>query len=201
MSQSADDYFASPSEDPLRICCYGSSSSLTPLEYLTQAETLGRTLARRGHICVNGAGSSGCMAAMNDGASAEGGRIVGVIHEMFVVDGSDWVSKEGGAHSAFHEGKREILVAGGNDLQERKRLLVEGADALIVLPGGPGTWDELWEMCCARNLGFTDIPIVCVSVAGYYEPFRLMLDRAYRDKLVRNKPESLLHFEPNSLEA
>jgi len=145
MSQSADDYFASPSEDPLRICCYGSSSSLTPLEYLTQAETLGRTLARRGHICVNGAGSSGCMAAMNDGASAEGGRIVGVIHEMFVVDGSDWVSKEGGAHSAFHEGKREILVAGGNDLQERKRLLVEGADALIVLPGG--------TICCITVVG------------------------------------------------
>lgn len=83
------------------------------------------------------------MAAMNDGASDEGGHIVGVIHEMFVVDGSDWVSEEGGAHSAFHGGGREILVAGGNDLQERKRLLVEGADALVVLPGGPGTWDEV----------------------------------------------------------
>lgn len=142
-AQSEDDYLSSPSDDLLRICCYGSSSSLTPIEYLTQAEKLGRALACRGHVCVNGAGSSGCMAAMNDGASAEGGHIVGVIHEMFVVDGSDWVSSEGGAHSAFHGGKREILVAGGNDLQERKRLLVEGADALIVLPGGPGTWDEV----------------------------------------------------------
>jgi predicted Rossmann-fold nucleotide-binding protein len=80
------------------------------------------------------------MAAMNQGASDHSGKIVGVIHEMFVVDGSDWLE---GSHSVFAENKRQLLVARGNDLQERKRLLVEGADALVVLPGGPGTWDEV----------------------------------------------------------
>jgi len=148
-----------PAGKPLRITCYGSSSSRTPSRYTSEAHRLGLVLARRGHVCVNGAGSSGCMAAMNDGASAGGGHIVGVIHEMFIVDGSDWLQ---GAHAAFDErgggGKwgeegrdgeeektadRELLVAGGDDLQERKRLLVEGADALVVLPGGPGTWDEV----------------------------------------------------------
>ena len=125
---------------PLRICCYGSSSSRTPKKYTDAAYSLGHLLARRGHTCVNGAGSAGCMAAMNHGANDGDGHIVGVIHEMFVVDGSDWFE---GAHSVFREGKNEILVANGNDLQERKRLLVEGADALVVLPGGPGTWDEV----------------------------------------------------------
>jgi len=124
----------------LRICCYGSSSSRTPKKYTDAAYSLGHLLARRGHTCVNGAGSAGCMAAMNHGANDGDGHIVGVIHEMFVVDGSDWFE---GAHSVFREGKNEILVANGNDLQERKRLLVEGADALVVLPGGPGTWDEV----------------------------------------------------------
>jgi predicted Rossmann-fold nucleotide-binding protein len=81
------------------------------------------------------------MAAMNQGAHDHNGRIVGVIHEMFVVDGSDWLE---GSHSVFTNGeKNELLIAKGDNLQERKRLLVDGADALIVLPGGPGTWDEV----------------------------------------------------------
>jgi len=125
---------------PLRICCYGSSSSRTPEKYTNAAYDLGHLLARRGHTCVNGAGSTGCMAAMNRGANDGDGHIVGVIHEKFVVDGSDWFE---GAHSVFRDGRNEIVVASGNDLQERKRLLVEGADALVVLPGGPGTWDEV----------------------------------------------------------
>jgi predicted Rossmann-fold nucleotide-binding protein len=132
----------------LRVTCYGSSSSKTPMRYLKAAETLGYTLAKRGHICVNGAGSHGCMAAMNDGAVIGNGHIVGVIHEMFVVDAyfgdQKIVERDGGAHealmkSAFKKDEkgpiREILVAGGSDLQERKKMLVQNADALVVLPG------------------------------------------------------------------
>jgi predicted Rossmann-fold nucleotide-binding protein len=173
----------------LRVCCYGSSSSQTPMAYLQEAATLGFLLAIRGHTCVNGAGSFGCMAAMNDGAAAGNGHIVGVIHEMWLVDGAaetennndndggggddsnkkkkkEWKTlrplRDGGAHRIFEpeqpaaaaaaaasasathgQPRREMLVAGGKDLQERKRLLVDKADALIVLPGGPGTWDEV----------------------------------------------------------
>mmetsp|Transcript_27754 Transcript_27754/g.39018 ORF Transcript_27754/g.39018 Transcript_27754/m.39018 type:complete len:304 (-) Transcript_27754:171-1082(-) len=205
---------ASVSEDttplpatPLRICCYGSSSSKTPEKYLKEAHDVGYTLARRGHTCVNGAGAAGCMAAMNEGAEKGEGHIVGVIHEMFVVDGSDWVEKEGGANKVFQKGSeknglvREIIVAGGNDLQERKRLLVEGADALVVLPGGPGTWDELWEMACAKQLGLIDIPIVCVNVDGYYESFRQMLQRADDDRLIYFAPDDIVHFEPTAKDA
>ena len=135
---------------PLRVCCYGSSSSRTPPRYTDAAYRLGRALALRGHTCVNGAGSSGCMDAMNVGANAAGGRLVGVIHEMFVREGGDWFegtssvfrpSGEGG--TTMGGGVHEIVIARRNDLQERKRLLVVGADALAVLPGGPGTWDEV----------------------------------------------------------
>jgi predicted Rossmann-fold nucleotide-binding protein len=149
------DFVSSFSPQKLRVCCYGSSSAKTPEKYLQEARNLGYILARRGHICVNGAGSFGCMAAMNDGAAAGNGHIIGVIHEMFVVDGSDWCVQDGGAHKVFHATNpnerdgplREILVAGGDDLQERKKLLVEGANALVVLPGGPGTWDEVRRDC------------------------------------------------------
>jgi predicted Rossmann-fold nucleotide-binding protein len=100
---------------------------------------------------------------MNDGADAGDGHIVGVIHEMFIVDGNDWYCKrDGGAHPLFQgtadnktktDGSphREILVAGGKDLQERKRLLVKDANGLIVLPGGPGTWDEVSIVSEARD--------------------------------------------------
>lgn len=185
----------------LRVCCYGSSSARTPEKYTNAAYNLGLSLAQRGHVCVNGAGSSGCMAAMNKGASAGKGRIVGVIHEKFVVDGSDWLD---GEHSVFREEQNEVLIARGNDLQERKRLLVKDADALIVLPGGPGTWDELWEMACARHIGFHAIPIVCINVDGFYDSFKTILKRAHEDDLLykqdvakdhHKKPSEIIHFE------
>jgi len=87
------------------------------------------------------------------------------------------------------------FISGGNDLQERKKLLVEGADALVVLPGGTGTWDELWEMACARNLGFHSMPIVCVNVEGFYEDFKAMLRRAHADHLLYAHPGDIVHFE------
>jgi len=135
---------------------------------------------------------------MNSGASDSGGRIVGVIHEKFVVDGSDWLE---GAHSVFGRGGAELLLATGNDLQERKRLLVRDADALVVLPGGPGTWDELWEMACAGHLGFHSMPIVCVNVDGYYDDFRNMLDKASKDGLLYSEPGAIVHFEDTPEEA
>jgi predicted Rossmann-fold nucleotide-binding protein len=166
------EFCAEPASKSLRVTCYGSSSSRTPERYLKEARSLGYILAQRGHVCVNGAGSFGCMAAMNDGCLAGNGHVVGVIHEMFLVDNGYWgdktVVRDGGAHPIFEDAKargkgdekaqedggqaskshndgpiREILVAGGDDLQERKKLLVRNADGLIVLPGGPGTWDEV----------------------------------------------------------
>jgi predicted Rossmann-fold nucleotide-binding protein len=121
---------------------------------------------------------------MNDGADAGDGHIVGVIHEMFIVDGNDWYCKrDGGAHRLFQNKldntttkggpRRDILVAGGKDLQERKRLLVKDANGLIVLPGGPGTWDEVSpESILHRSRNALAVLTVCLCL--YY---RLLLLR------------------------
>jgi len=198
----------------LRITCYGSSSNRTPASYIQEARSLGYTLAKRGHVCINGAGPHGCMAAMNDGAVLGNGHIVGIIHEMFLVDSGYFLGPNEklnfddiGTHKAFQSKNketgliREIVVAGGDDLQERKKLLVEDADALVVLPGGPGTWDELWEMACSRHLGLVDLPIVCINVDNYYEPFQKMLDRAHKDALIKLPPAQIVHFASNVKEA
>jgi len=206
---------------------------------------LGYLLSKRGHICINGAGTFGCMAAMNDGVELGDGHVRGVIHEMFLVD-QGYVDKDendptirkqqmrrGSSHSVFDNAVvldreeqnqqqqppkvkgstnsqknddakppiREILVAGGPDLQERKKFLVAGTDALIVLPGGPGTWDELWEMACSRHLKLNVLPIVCVNVDGYYEPFREMLQRAWKDGLIHLPPEEIVQFAPSAEDA
>ena len=200
---SEDLYLQKSSSHSLRVCCYGSSSELTPIEYLEDAYSLGYALGKRGHTCVNGAGMAGCMAAMNDGAADADGNIVGVIHEMFVVDGSDW--KEG-SHAIFGPNRKshasiQLLIAGGNDLQQRKKMLAEKADAFVVCPGGPGTFDELWEMACARNINLMDIPIVCINVRGYYDPFAQMLHRAFKDQLIRKQPHEIIHFVDTGLDA
>jgi predicted Rossmann-fold nucleotide-binding protein len=164
------------------------------------------------------------MAALNEGAEAGGGHIVGVIHEMWLRSPAEQL-RDGGAHPVFcitenaaaptsHSvagvtapsssvtaPMREMLVARGKDLQERKRLLVQNADALIVLPGGPGTWDELWEMACARGIGLSTLPIVCVNCDGYYDPFYDILVRAYEEQLTKCRPEELVHFVATAEEA
>jgi predicted Rossmann-fold nucleotide-binding protein len=229
------------------VTVYGSSSGKTPQRYLKEARNVGYILAKRGHVCVNGAGQYGCMAAMNEGVELGDGSVVGVIHEMFLVDNGYWettasgtasessqssrsqshsskrtvIIRDGGAHGVFTNATtrhkddkvttivtpgqrppiREILVAGGDDLQERKKLLVRGTDALIVLPGGPGTWDELWEMACARHLNLNQLPIVCVNVDGFYEPFRQMLQQAWDDELIKLPPSQIVHFAPNAEDA
>lgn len=137
---------------------------------------VGYLLGVRGHVCVNGAGSYGCMGAMNDGALEGNGHILGVTHEMWITQGEDsrrrWnlhrPLRDTGAHPAFAstvpqyhgsssslhvslgnsssstmEPIRQLLVATGKDLQERKKLLIDNSDALVVMPGGPGTFDEV----------------------------------------------------------
>ena len=96
------------------------------------------------------------MGALNDGVRDGRGSIVGVIHDMFLIDGGKY-------HPVFDDdanttrknkeleqqqqqqqpGKRELIVAGGNDLQERKKKLMEGTNGIMVLPGGTGTFDEV----------------------------------------------------------
>lgn len=60
---------------------------------------------------------------------------------------------------------------------------------------------QLWELACARNIGMSSIPIVCVNIDGYYDPFRVMLQRAWNDKLTKLRPEQIMHFADTAEEA
>lgn len=164
----------------MRITVYGSSSPRTPAAYLMAARELGRLVALRGWTLVNGAGRDGCMAALTDACLAAGGAVRGVILRRFADQGLQ------------HPALCDVLVA--DDMRNRKRLLAEGADAFVALPGGPGTWEELWEIVVQRQIGAIAAPLVVVDVDGCYAGFRQVLDRAERDGLLYGPASELVHW-------
>merc|ERR1711924_180700 len=155
-----------------RICVYGSSSKRTPDVYMKAADGLGRAIAEKDLICVNGGGRTGVMGGVNMGVRAAGGKTLGVIHSM-------WIKEE-----KFEE-LDEVLVADGTwGLHSRKELLMSNSDALIAMPGGVGTLEELLEAMSMRQLnleGFTKrMPVALVNVNGYYDGLLTQMKRHTR---------------------
>jgi hypothetical protein len=126
-----------------------SSSSRTPEKYLNESRSVGYILAKRGRTCVNGAGSFECMAALNEGAESGNGHVVGVFMRFFL------------------------------SIQPIRVYLGMVAPILSLTLSQLGATDpseKLWEMACSRQIGLSTLPIVCVNVDGFYEPFRTMLE-------------------------
>ncbi len=104
------------------------------------------------------------MGALADAALAQGGRVVGVLPRF--MDDLEW----------GHPRLSELILV--NDLHERKRLMIAEVDAVVALPGGCGTWEELFEAMSWKRLGLYLGPIVIVNTHGYYEPLLQLLDHS-----------------------
>jgi uncharacterized protein (TIGR00730 family) len=148
----------------------GSSPGARP-EYAESASALGRLLAQRGLTLVYGGATVGLMGAVAEGALAAGGEVTGVIPRQLV--------------------GREIAHTGLTDLREvttmheRKALMAELSDAVIALPGGTGTLDELFELFTWSQLGLHRMPIGLLDVAAYWQPLLAMLDHMVAERLLR----------------
>jgi uncharacterized protein (TIGR00730 family) len=118
------------------------------------------------------------MGACADACLAAGGRVRGVILRQF--------AEQGLQHPALAE------VAVAEDMRTRKRLLAEGARAFVALPGGPGTWEELWEIAVQRQIGATRAPLAVIDVDGCYAGFRACLARAEADGLLYGPADELV---------
>jgi uncharacterized protein (TIGR00730 family) len=149
----------------LAVCVFCASSSKIDKRYLELAAQVGDELARRGHSLVSGGAQVSCMGAVARAARAGGARTVGVIPEGLVsVEISD-------------EASDELIVT--PDMRARKGEMDRRSDAFLVLPGGIGTLEELFEIWTARVLGMHDKPVVILDPTGVYEPLReLMLGLA-----------------------
>ncbi len=127
-------------------------------------------LAKSGVTVVYGGGAMGSMGAVADGALAAGGHVVGVL-PSFMFD-LEW----------GHRGLSELKIAA--DMHERKRMMIAETDAVIALPGGCGTFEELFEAMAWKRLGLYVGPIVIVNTRGFYAPCVELLQRAIGERFM-----------------
>jgi uncharacterized protein (TIGR00730 family) len=161
-----------------RICVYCGSSPGGRPEYIGAATLLGAELARRGIELVYGGGSVGIMGAVARAVNAAGGQVHGIIPEPLT-------PKE---LSGAPVGKLEVV----DSMHTRKARMVELADGFIAMPGGFGTFEELFETITWCQLGIHAKPIGLLNTAGYYEPLRQMVERAIDEGFIRNTYQNLL---------
>jgi uncharacterized protein (TIGR00730 family) len=147
-------------------------------EYAAAAEALGRTLAERGIGLIYGGGKTGLMGVVADGALAAGGHVVGVIPHVLV------------DLEVAHEGVTELHVT--STMHTRKALMAERADAFIILPGGYGTFEEMFEVLAWQTLKIHSKPVVLLNVAGFYDTMLEFLDVCDREGMLRGNRGILL---------
>lgn len=140
------------------ICVYCGSASGTDPAFHEEAVNAGALIAQAGLTLVYGGGKVGLMGAVADAAMAAGGKVIGVMP-------ADLVNQEIG-----HKGLTELRVV--NSMHERKWAMAELADGFLCLPGGPGTFEEIFEQWTWALLGFHAKPCGFVNVHGYYDPMR-----------------------------
>ncbi|HUY28684.1 MAG TPA: TIGR00730 family Rossman fold protein [Candidatus Binataceae bacterium] len=160
-----------------RICVYCASSRICDPIYHDGAERLGRILACAGIALVYGGGSNGSMGRLAEGALAEGGRVIGVIPKF--MDELEWA----------HRGLSELVLV--RDMHERKRLMIAEVDAVVALPGGCGTFEELFEAIAWKRLGLFSGPIVIVNTRGYYRPCLELLESAVRERFMDERHRAI----------
>ncbi len=140
------------------VCVYCGSRNGTNPTYAAAAEAFGTLLANEGWRLVYGAGDVGLMGEVARAAQSAGGETFGVIPVHLV-------RREVGKTDLTHFVITETM-------HERKKVMIMNADAVVVLPGGPGSLDELFEALTWRQLGLHDKPILILNVDGYWDKLR-----------------------------
>ncbi len=171
------------------VCVFCGSRTGTDPAYAAAARAVGSLLARQGRAVVYGGGHVGLMGVLADAALAENGKVIGVIPQSLE-------DRELG-----HRGLTELHIV--ETMHHRKAMMAERSDAFIALPGGLGTYEEIFETATWSLLGIQDKPLGFLNVNGYYDPIIQQLDLAAEagfllpDEralvLVDDDPEALIH--------
>ena len=161
----------------MRICLYGASSNQLDSVYTEKTKELGVAIGKRGHNLVYGGGARGLMGAAASGVVEGGGSVIGVAPNFFNVDG------------VLFEKCEEMIYT--ETMRERKRIMEEKADAFIIVPGGLGTFDELFEIMTLKQLGQHEKPMAMYNINGYYNAFEKLLDVAVEGKFMTEKSKEI----------
>lgn len=163
------------------VCIYcGSADGIHP-DYYEGATQMGAYLAHQGIQLVYGAGKTGVMGAVADGVLAAGGEVIGVVPESL------------NSEVLIHAGLTRLEVV--KDIHQRKARMNALADALIALPGGYGTFDELFEALTWSQIGLQRKPIGLLNIRGYFDPMMAMVQRALEEKFIYPEHLELLSID------
>ena len=175
-------------EPAFSLCVYCGSRPGNLDSYADAARAVGAWIGHQGGQLVYGGGSSGLMGLVAQATAAAGGRVVGVIPQSLV-------DREFANHACD-----ELHIV--QTMHERKALMAERSGAFLALPGGIGTFEELFEVWTWRQLGYHDKPVGLLNLAGYYDPLVAFLRSTvaqgfmgdWQMDLIRigEQPESLL---------
>jgi uncharacterized protein (TIGR00730 family) len=160
------------------VCVFCGSQPGARPAYLQAARATGALLAERGIAVIYGGGHVGMMGALADSALAAGGEVVGVIPEHLM------------RPEVAHQGLTELRVV--DSMHTRKRLMASRADAFVVLPGGYGTFEEMFEMVTWRQLQLQAKPVGLLNVAGYFDHLLAFLRHAAQEEFIRAAHRDLL---------
>jgi uncharacterized protein (TIGR00730 family) len=154
----------------MRICVYAASSQRSDDDYRAAAFALGRELATARCSVVYGGGSAGSMGAIADGALAAGGEVIGIL-PRFMAD-LEW----------GHPGLTQLELV--EDMRERKHRLLTDSDAVVALPGGCGTLEELFEAITLKRLGLYFNPIVLLNTKNFYTPLQAFMQQVIAERFM-----------------
>ena len=169
------------------VCVYCGSRPGAKPEFAAAAQAIGTEIGRRGWQLVYGGGRAGLMGVVADAAIAAGARSVGVIPESLM------------GRELGHRGLTELHVV--QTMHQRKMMMAERSDAFLALPGGIGTFEELFEVWSWRQLGYHDKPLGLLNVAHYYDRLLEFLAHSREQGLMTSEQTDLLHVgdEPLAL--
>lgn len=153
------------------IAVYCASSNKIRPSYVEAAERLGAEFAKHGIRLIYGDGGIGLMAATARGALAEGGEVLGIIPQFMVDQG--WNNPN----------STETIVT--QTMHQRKANICELADAMVALPGGIGTFEELLECLTWKQLGLHNSPVVILNTEGYYDRLLACIDYMIEEQMMR----------------
>ena len=171
----------------MRICVFSGSSHGSVPAYRAAAAALGGLLARNAVELVYGGAAVGLMGAVADAALAGGGRVTGVIPQALV------------DREVAHPGLTDLRIVGS--MHERKALMASLSDGFIALPGGIGTFEELFEIWTWAQLGSHAKPCGLLNILGFYDRLLEFLDHVAAQGFLKNAHREMLlvQADPASL--
>lgn len=162
---------ANPNTSLMKVCVFCASSAKIDNKYFEATKTIARELVNANATILYGGGSAGLMGCLADTALSMNGRVIGILPRF--MDKVEW----------GHKGLTQLVLV--KDMRERKKQLIENVDAVVALPGGCGTLEELMEVFTLKRLGKFTKPIIVLNTNGFYSHLELLIEKMIDEHFMR----------------